>query len=111
LETNCSCDEDIQFSGFNFLNSADIEIGKLGKALLSHSTLVSFAADACSESGQLAANFFPRRHAPLRRMNELDWNGPLGRKMIVDFWWIRVVQKFFTALMGTPFKAQYSGLT
>jgi hypothetical protein len=82
LDTSGCCDEDIEFSGFDLLNGADVQIGQFGKSLLGYSPLASFAAHACPEPSQFTLNLLSRGHAPLRRMFGLDRNGPMGRKMI-----------------------------
>jgi len=75
------CNQDIDVASFDLLNRANVEISQFCQLFLGHAYGRSFASDVRPDMLELSGYGAWRWHAPLRRMNGLDRNGALGRKI------------------------------
>lgn len=74
-------DQDVDVACFDLLHRANVEISPFCQLLLSHIDGRSFTSDIRPELLELRGYGALPWHAPLRRMNGLDRNGVLRRKI------------------------------
>lgn len=64
------------------MNRADVEICQFGELFLSQIPGIPLPANIRAESLQFGRQFRSGRHAVLRRIIDVDWNGAIGRKIL-----------------------------
>jgi hypothetical protein len=73
--------QDIESACLDFLHGANVQIDQFGELFLRHIPCGVFAPNVRSELLQFRDSLFAERHARLRRENNLDGNGLLGRNL------------------------------
>ena len=81
LKPDSRRDQDIDVTGLDFLDRADVEIDEFRQAFLGHSFFNPLTTDIGPELLELPLYGGIIRHAPLGRYSQIDENGPMGRNL------------------------------
>jgi len=67
LDADQGREQNVNLAGFDFLDSADIQVNKFCEPFLRETFAGSFSANICTELFELCRNFLCDWHAPLSR--------------------------------------------